>query len=715
MKDQIEKFTLKKPNCLKQLVFFGILLLSSFSTMAQKELDQLISDVSEQLQNTIKDSLQLYRNAHRSVKLSEENNDKESLAASYRNLARWHMGNTSPDSTIYYLQAALGIYSENKLDGLQAATHLELEYAYKQHGEYNKALKEDFKAIKLYEGLEDQKGIAVVYTRLCDLLYYQQKYEEGADYCQKAIDIQSNLNVPEELAVSHRFKADNLLILERYDDALAEIDKAIATLKNAGKEDKVIAPNYNTRGNIYKYMKRYDEALAEYQRVYEIAGKNSDERAMIPALGNIGHVKRLQGKYADAIPFNLEAIEIMKRTGDTRNLSENYMHVSDCYTELGEYEKALKYERLFSGARFRNLEQTIQQLESELQIKYETAKKDETIEEQGATINRQRKIQLLSIGIALLLGFIVFGMIFTIRNIRKKRKALAALNLALEEKKKDVEESNAKLVKSLSDLKAAQTLLIHSEKMASLGELTAGIAHEIQNPLNFVNNFSEVSSELVDEMNEELEKGDFEEAKSIANDLQQNLKKINHHGKRADGIVKGMLQHSRKSSETKEPTDVNKLADEYLRLAYHGLRAKDKSFNATLETDYDENIGSILVFPQDLGRVILNLITNAFYACNERKSSLDEASKDAYKPTVTVSTKKLKDEVIISVKDNGGGIPKQVVDKIFQPFFTTKPTGEGTGLGLSMSYDIVTKGHGGELVVSTEEGQGTTFKIIIPK
>ena len=273
---------------------------------------------------------------------------------------------------------------------------------------------------------------------------------------------------------------------------------------------------------------------------------------------------------------------------------------------------------------------------------------------------------------------------------------------------------------ALSELQQTQKQLIQSEKMASLGELTAGIAHEIQNPLNFVNNFSEVSNELIDEMNEEIEKGDLKEAKFIASDIKQNLEKINHHGKRADAIVKGMLQHSRKSSAEKEPTDINKLADEYLRLAYHGLRAKDKSFNATLETDFDESIGKINIIPQDMGRVILNLITNAFYACNEKKKSMKEAD---YKPTVSVSTKKLKDQVVISVKDNGNGIPKQVVEKIFQPFFTTKPTGEGTGLGLSMSYDIVTKGHGGELKVSTKvarpddpvgRGQGTTFKITIP-
>ncbi|WP_339842125.1 ATP-binding protein [uncultured Maribacter sp.] len=267
-----------------------------------------------------------------------------------------------------------------------------------------------------------------------------------------------------------------------------------------------------------------------------------------------------------------------------------------------------------------------------------------------------------------------------------------------------------RLEDTLSNLQTTQKQLIQSEKMASLGELTAGIAHEIQNPLNFVNNFSEVSNELIDEMNDELDKGDLEEVKAISLDIKQNLEKINHHGKRADNIVKGMLQHSRSSSGTKEPTDINALADEYLRLAYHGLRAKDKSFNAELVTDFDEHIGKVNMIPQDMGRVILNLITNAFYAVNEKKQ---QKPKD-YKPTVSVSTKRVGDKIEIKVTDNGNGIPKHVIDKVFQPFFTTKPTGQGTGLGLSMSYDIVTKGHGGELHVETIENERTQFNITLP-
>ena len=283
----------------------------------------------------------------------------------------------------------------------------------------------------------------------------------------------------------------------------------------------------------------------------------------------------------------------------------------------------------------------------------------------------------------------------------------------LQKKSAAIEESNRTLTQTLNDLKAAQAQLIQSEKMASLGELTAGIAHEIQNPLNFVNNFSDVSTELVDEMNTEIDKGNLEDAKQIAQDLKQNLEKINHHGKRAGDIVKGMLQHSRTSSGQKELTDINALADEYLRLAYHGLRAKDKTFNAATKTDYDDTIGLINIIPQDIGRVILNLITNAFYAAPLPPEGGFKDPDYIHNPTIWLSTKKVGDKVLISVRDNGPGIPQKILDKIFQPFFTTKPTGQGTGLGLSLSYDIV-KAHGGELKVETKEGEGSEFIIQLP-
>ncbi|MEJ2506945.1 MAG: ATP-binding protein, partial [Ignavibacteriaceae bacterium] len=275
---------------------------------------------------------------------------------------------------------------------------------------------------------------------------------------------------------------------------------------------------------------------------------------------------------------------------------------------------------------------------------------------------------------------------------------------------RNLEEAKNKIEITLSELKSAQAQLIHSEKMASLGELTAGIAHEIKNPLNFVNNFSEISGELLDEIKVELEKNDKEEVLAILEDLKGNLEKINQHGKRADSIVKGMLLHSRGTSGEKALTDINDLLEQYVNLAYHGMRATNKEFNITIEKDYDDTLEKINVVPQDISRVFLNIINNACYAAYDKKKKV---GNDFY-PTLKVSTKNLKDKVEIRISDNGNGIPKDILDKIFQPFFTTKPTGEGTGLGLSLSYDIMTKVHNGELNVNTKEGEGSEFIIQLP-
>jgi len=300
----------------------------------------------------------------------------------------------------------------------------------------------------------------------------------------------------------------------------------------------------------------------------------------------------------------------------------------------------------------------------------------------------------------------------------QNNKVISAMKAQLEvqvaERTAELTKQKEELENALDELKATQAQLIQSEKMASLGELTAGIAHEIQNPLNFVNNFSEVNKELITEMKHEIDSGNLSEAKNIARDIQDNEEKITFHGKRADAIVKSMLQHSRTSSGKKEPTDINALADEYLRLAFHGLRAKDKSFNAKFETDFDDRIGQINIVQQDIGRVLLNLINNAFYSVSEKQKQ----DIPGYEPTITVTTKKIGNQsntrVEIRVADNGNGVPKKVLDKIFQPFFTTKPTGLGTGLGLSLSYDIITRGHDGELKVETKEGEGAEFIIILP-
>ncbi|MBK7087573.1 MAG: GHKL domain-containing protein [Chitinophagaceae bacterium] len=386
-----------------------------------------------------------------------------------------------------------------------------------------------------------------------------------------------------------------------------------------------------------------------------------------------------------SIKYAYNAINTGKTVSFRKGIYDASILLSDLFKEKNKYDSAYKYlsiantekDSLTGPKRFQELQRII--LDQQKRQNVNEAKRI-------ATQNKQKQLALLA-GLAIFL--VVVSILY--RNNKQKQKA------------------NKVLETTLTDLKSTQKQLIQSEKMASLGELTAGIAHEIQNPLNFVNNFSEVSTELIDEMNEEISKGHLDDAKEIANDLKQNLEKINHHGKRAGEIVKGMLQHSRTSSGQKEPTDINALCDEYLRLAYHGLRAKDKSFNAKFETEFDNSIDRINIIPQDIGRVILNLITNAFYAVNE-KSNQNIAG---YEPIVDVSTKKEGNKVLITVKDNGSGISKSIVDKIFQPFFTTKPTGQGTGLGLSLSYDIV-KAHGGEIKVETKENEGTGFLIILP-
>ncbi len=278
-----------------------------------------------------------------------------------------------------------------------------------------------------------------------------------------------------------------------------------------------------------------------------------------------------------------------------------------------------------------------------------------------------------------------------------------------------LEMAKEQVEKTLADLKLTQDQLVHAEKMASLGELMAGIAHEIQNPMNFVNNFSEVSKELLAEMKMYMASGKKVEADELANSVVENLEKIHHHGKRADGIIKGMLQHSRNTSGLKEPTDINALAEEYLRLTYHGLRAKDKSFYVSYKTDFDNAVGSIEIIGQDLGRVVLNLLTNAFYAVTEKhRTKMEAVGGEKYEPMVCIRTKRNGSAVEIRIEDNGNGIPQKILGKIFQPFFTTKPTGQGTGLGLSLSYDIITKAHGGELRVETKEGEGTVFIVSLP-
>ena len=390
-----------------------------------------------------------------------------------------------------------------------------------------------------------------------------------------------------------------------------------------------------------------------------------------------------QKKYTEAAELLKKDLIWMKN--ERLEVLKDYKLLANVYDLAGNKDKAIASYQTYISLKDSLLADQNKYRSATFEVEKIMNEKEDSINQ----LQNANKISSLyrnfSLGIAALLLIIAAGVY---NRFRSKKKA------------------NVVLEKTLADLKSTQSQLIHSEKMASLGELTAGIAHEIQNPLNFVNNFSEVSGELVNEMNDEIEKGNLEDSKGIARDLKQNLEKINHHGKRAGDIIKGMLQHSRSSTGQKEPTDINALADEYLRLAYHGLRAKEKSFNATIKTDYDKTIGNISIIPQDIGRVLLNIFNNAFYAVTEKKKQQPED----YEPTVSLSTKKIGDKVEIKINDNGKGISQKVLGKIFQPFFTTKPTGQGTGLGLSLSYDII-KAHSGEINVNTKEGEFTEFVI----
>ena len=496
--------------------------------------------------------------------------------------------------------------------------------------------------------------------------------------------------------------------------------------------DNVIGRTYWAMGNLYREINDHKNAIVYFEKIRDIFDSLNYTEGYMTALLEIGKVYNKIGNFKKALEYHKHTYRIMDSI-DSWKRTIPYMNyfLSLDYYGLKQYDEAKKlnekaiidFKRFwFEIGELSNMELLATQIDSargdglgafahykeymslkekirgdeirkEAQkdkFKMEMEKQRAEQEKKDAIAKRTRNMQFIAIGAISLLGiFLLYGYI---------------------QKNKD----NKRIEKAYTDLKSTQQQLVQSEKMASLGELTAGIAHEIQNPLNFVNNFSEVSNELIDEMKQELATGNQQLATEIADDIKKNLEKINHHGKRADAIVKGMLQHSRSSSGKKEPTDINELCDEYLNLSYHGLRAKDKSFNSSMipiaiGTDFEANIGNINIIPQDIGRVLLNLYNNAFYAVSEKKKQQQEN----YIPTVSVSTKKVGDKITISVIDNGNGISQKIVDKIFQPFFTTKPTGQGTGLGLSLSYDIV-KAHGGELKVETKEGAGSAFTINLP-
>ena len=457
--------------------------------------------------------------------------------------------------------------------------------------------------------------------------------------------------------------------------------------------------NYRNMGNVYLKKGQIDSALFYFHK--GITSSLEQNNLQSVAYPDLADYYILQRQKDSSLFYAKKNMELLNSIGE-KNLGDAYETLYKSYKLNGVTDSAYKYQGLALAAKDSSYKNDIKSLADFQQLSFSEQLRLQKLEKQRAAADARTRIYILLAGIAVLL--LLAGIFY--RNSRQKQKA----NNLLHEQKEEIEAQRDNLGQALDELKITQSQLVQREKMASLGELTAGIAHEIQNPLNFVNNFSEVNTELLDEMQQEIDKGDYEEVKALAGNIMENQLKISSHGKRADFIVKGMLQHSRNTTGEKEATDINAMANEFLKLSYHGLRAKDKNFNGELVTNFDKELPKVVVAHQDIGRVLLNLFNNAFYAVNQKQKT---AGAD-YKPEVTVSTSIEKNNLVITVKDNGNGIPDAIKEKIMQPFFTTKPTGEGTGLGLSLSYDIVVKGHGGKIEVDTKEGEFTEFTVTLP-
>ena len=590
----------------------------------------------------------------------------------------------TPEQSLYYHQLILKEAQKRDDKVLEAAVMAELGFITSGNGNTAGGLKMLYKSLELAESTGNAQSIGIAYNNLGNC--YPNNMQLSKDYMSKALEYARKGN--DYLFVC--FDLSNLARIfvqeQKRDSALAYYLESyrLAVDKNLEPGIPIVLLNLSSFDNKENNLRYYRQAS-----LMPFAIRNSEMKSRI-ATRYANYYMQL-GRMDSAFYFVSEVYNLAR--------TSNLTHQLNALDLMGKYYRALPNtdSTLYYLGRYYNLRDSLygeKVLEQAQTMAYNDMQRQKELVMQKTAFQNRMILYFIS-AIAILL------MVLTFVFWRSKSKEQQAKRLV--QKQKD------KLEETVDKLKSTQSQLIQAEKMASLGELTAGIAHEIQNPLNFVNNFSEVNTELIDEAEQEIIKGNIEEAKIILNDIKENEQKINHHGKRADAIVKGMLQHSRSSNGVKEPTDINALCDEYLRLSYHGLRAKDKSFNASMKTDFDNTIGAINIIPQDIGRVILNLLTNAFYVVDEKKKS----GVLNYEPTVSISTKKMKDKVEISVRDNGNGIPQRVMDKIFQPFFTTKPTGQGTGLGLSLSYDIV-KAHGGELTVDTIEGVRTVFNITLP-
>ncbi len=589
---------------------------------------------------------------------------------------------------------------DQNLIGLIAST---IASGYAGNGRFLLSIEYYLKSIKEFEQTNDLEMLSVLYHDLAVAYENEEMSSKAVESYKKSIDALISLNNTSNLYVVYGTIIFPLIAIGEFEEAKEYMDLA-AQDTNSANSNFIQARLADANGQILMNQKKYQPAIPYFEKALNIFKKINPGHWGIPFMYlSMAECNARLGNYNQALS---QAFLCMEYTDPTvaRIYRKTNLLISQTYENLGDESKALKYLKAYQKIveESDRLDEVNRIADAEIKTILDKSKREIVeLEREQELVSQENKIQRLwlfsAVG-ALLSALLVLYILF--RNNRTKQKINSQLK-----------KQNEKVEQTLEKLQSTQSQLIHAEKMASLGELTAGIAHEIQNPLNFVNNFSEVSADLIDEMDEEIEKGDTKEVRAIAGDLKSNLEKITHHGKRASSIVKGMLEHSRSSTTEKELTDLNQLTDEYLRLAYHGLRAKDKTFNADFKMNTDDTLPEVKVIPQDIGRVILNLINNAFYAVAEKA----QKESDDFKPAVEVSTKNGTNAIEIRILDNGNGIPDELIDKIFQPFFTTKPTGKGTGLGLSMSYDIITKGHHGTMNVKTEKGKFTEFTITLPK
>ena len=610
---------------------------------------------------------------------------------------------TNPDSALVIGQKALEL--AKKINYVQGESNAlsSIGAVYRISGDMQKSMFYHFESLRLAEKHDFRNEIAKAYFGIGVIYSDLNDFDLAIKYLKMAFQIYKPLGNKEN------YTTILANIGEVYNRA-NQLDSALHYLQFTNSyfsetDNNAIIPFILSRlGDVNLKLKNYDVAFEYAIKTIKIGKKGNNVRVQCKGNKILSECYQAYNKIDSAIYFAKQGFRLAKSNNYKWDLLESSNLLADLYDNKN-LKEAYYYTKLS-----KSLNDSLYGADKVIALQKKIISEQAIVREKEAkALANQNSLKqnalLFGLGIVGIIGFILY------HNNKQKQKA----NNMLYKQKEEINQKSKQLETSLTTLKSTQAQLIHSEKMASLGELTAGIAHEIQNPLNFVNNFSDVNTELLTELKAERLKPNAERDESleanIINDVIVNEQKINHHGKRADAIVKGMLQHSQTNIGQKEPTNINALADEYLRLSYHGLRAKDKDFNADFTTDFDEHIGKIEVVPQDIGRVLLNLYNNAFYAVNEKNASTSSAGQK-YVPTVSVSTTRAGDKIELSVKDNGTGIPQKVVDKIFQPFFTTKPTGQGTGLGLSLSYDII-KAHGGEIKVETNEGEGTQFTIIL--